>query len=167
MNRSERIEELASRYVLGTLGDGELEELDAILRASEEARSLFAELCADEMLLWQHLNLDAAPPDLSKTASFAPAVKRRPSFHSLGRVAALFMAFISGWAFSVAWPARDAFLADVEPGSASAVPALKIVYPPPLAQQGTAVVFPLDFDESGRPTLQSIRTTDPLEIATL
>jgi len=154
-------------YVLGTLDRAELEELEAILRESPEGRRLFAELCADEMLLWQHMNLEARPRSRSEASPVAATAKGRWSPRALGRVAALLVAFLSGCLVSAAWTAREAFLADVEPGRASSVPALQIVYPPPVAQQGAAVVYPLGYDESGRPTLQPNRTSHPLEIANL
>jgi hypothetical protein len=159
VNKNERIEELGSRYVLGTLSAAELAEFEEALRESEEARRIFAGLCSDEMLLWQHHN-----PEHARSAPFtlpSRAPERSPWRLAL-RAAALLIAFVGGWLLSARRPGAEEHSPPAVVDNARTPSVLPILYPP--TQQ---VIFPLGFDEHGRPAMQVIRKTQPLEILNL
>jgi len=165
----ERLEELASRYVLGALDAETLAELEQLLSSSSEARIAFGEFCMDEVLLGDVLGESATGGHLS-----APPIPPQPARHRVRVVlaaAALLLAFLAGWSVSaIVSPGKQLVgTAGTQTAMAPREPTvpLPIYYPVGAEVAARLVVYPLDFDESGELSTNPFVKFQPREITEL
>lgn len=174
MRSTDRLEELAASYVLGTIDAEEVRELEELLAADDSAREFFAEFCMDEILLQNAMTrgaekrLELVPP--APRPSTGPADSGRAGARSaapLVRAAALLLTFVTGWGLSSVFSPADLLRRDVRelaPVANGSRPSLPIYYPPAATPAAARpVVYPLDFDESGTLSTNPFLQFQPME----